>query len=351
MKKIFTFLLLVICTVSYGQNPALQEIFILYASGDYKQVIQKTGEFMLTDSTNLDCRNMLGRALTETGDYQSAIPHLKYAVQKDHQNSYVKAWSSGYLGPCYYMLKDFDNSVASLKASMDLNATKYATGYARYMYVLFGYDDFFKDWKTEESQNIRFHFQSMTDQEIESFMKTREKAFQQINEYFKITLPKKIDYFVWNSREDAKRILNANLGFANPGYCVIHSHYQQTKGHEMTHVISHYLTKEIKKTALINEGTAVCFDLTSEDKEKLVLDRLAANKVKIDIKELWVNFRKYPEEITYPLSGLFVKEMIDKLEKEKFLLFFADQSYENAKAMLGDELDKMIRDFEMKFNN
>jgi len=76
MKKIFTFLLLVICTVSYGQNPAFQEIEKLYVSRDFKQVIQKTREYILTDSTNVDYRGLLGRALSDIGDYKSSIPHL-----------------------------------------------------------------------------------------------------------------------------------------------------------------------------------------------------------------------------------------------------------------------------------
>ena len=76
-------------------------------------------------------------------------------------------------------------------------------------------------------------------------------------------MPKKIDFFVWTSREDAKKLMNAKLGFAKPSFCVVHSHYQQTKGHEMTHVIANYTSKISNKTRFINEGTAVCFDQTN----------------------------------------------------------------------------------------
>jgi hypothetical protein len=206
------------------------------------------------------------------------------------------------------------------------------------------------DWKIVESDNFRFYFQNMSDADIKKYISSREIAFKNINEFFESELPRKIDFFVWDSRDDAKKLLNVNLGFADPGFCIVHSHFQQTKGHEMTHVISYYSTRMINKSGLINEGTAVCFDQTNQDKEKIVKDWIISNNQKVSVKELWSNWNDYPEELTYPLSGLFVKELIDNFGRDKFIEFFGNQTYDNAKLIFGEKLDIVIKDFENKLN-
>ena len=191
----------------------------------------------------------------------------------------------------------------------------------------------------------------MSDADIEKYLSSREVAFQNINKFFNSDIPKKIDFFVWNSRDDAKKLLRANLGFADPGFCIVHSHYQQTKGHEMTHVISNYSTAIIKKTGFINEGTSVYFDQTNQDREQMVKDWIKTNDKKITIREIWMNWNNYPAELSYPLSGLFIKELINNFGRNEFIEFFGNQTYDNAKLVFGDKLDKVIKDFENKINS
>jgi tetratricopeptide (TPR) repeat protein len=300
------------------------------------------------DPQNIDYTAVLGRALVDIGQYSEAIPLLKFVAEND--NSWQKAWSVGYLGSAYFMLADYENSKAALQTATQLNITKNATAYAGRNWLLFGYDPFFADWKTGETAHIRFHFQNMGATEMESFMQSREKAFETINSFFGSVLPKKIDFFVWQSKDDALKILKANLGFADPQFCVIHAHFQQTRGHELTHVISGYSGKIQKKTGLINEGTAVCFDLSNNNRKEMVKTWVQTNNLKIDIKDAWNNWSKYPQELSYPLSGLFVEELISRFGKEKFLEFFTNQTYENALKVFGLETDTVIEEFQNSFN-
>jgi len=106
----------------------------------------------------------------------------------------------------------------------------------------------------------------------------------------------------------------------------------------------------LQKTSLINEGTSVCFDLSDNNSEESVLNWVKANNQKIDIKNIWSDWTKYPEEFSYPLSGLFVKEIIMKFGREKFLVFFTNQSYKNAKSVFGNDIDILIEEFENKYN-
>lgn len=350
MKKIITSIFVLMSLSTFGQNLILEELWKLYQSQDYDKVIERAKPLLETDSLKVELNLLLGRTYADKGNFKIAIPYLDYTVNNETQNSWRKAWALGYLGTCHFMLQDYDNSKKVTKKCIELNATKIATQYAYKRNLLFGFDEFYKNWKIIESDNFRFHFQNMSDSDIKNYISSREIAFQNINKFFDSNLPKKIDFFVWDSREDAKKILSVDLGFADPGFCIVHTHYQQTKGHEMTHVISNYSTKIVRKIGLINEGTSVCFDQTNQNREQMVKDWIKSNNKKITIGEIWTNWKDYPVELTYPLSGLFVKELIDNFGRDKFIEFFGNQTYDNAKLVFGDKLDKVIEEFEKKIN-
>lgn len=351
MRRFFTLIFTLTSLISFGQNSTIDDLWKLYNSRDFKSVLDKSKMILVNDPDNIDLNLMTGRSYTDLGDYKNALPYLDLAVEKDTTKSWQKAWAYSYLGTCYFMLQDYNKSESSLNECIKLNTTQNATNNSYGQTLLFGFNEFYKTWKTVETNNFRFHFQNMNATEIEKYASEREVAYKNINAFFKSTLPKKIDFYVWESREDAMRILKANLGFAKPDYCIVHTHYQQTIGHEMTHVISNFSTKFLGKTGLINEGTAVYFDQTNQNKEQIVKDWLKANDKKISIGEIWTSWKNYPEVLTYPLSGLFVKELIDNFGQEKFIEFFGNQTYKNAKIVFGDRLDKVISDFENKINS
>src|SRR5690606_29869589 len=97
----------------------------------------------------------------------------------------------------------------------------------------------------------------------------------------------------------------SDLGFANPNFCIVHTHYQQTIGHEMTHVISHYTSEILNKSRFINEGTAVYFDQSRQDRLKQIKHWMATNNNQISVKDFWENGATYSEEVLYPLSVLY----------------------------------------------
>ena len=350
MRKIFTSIFILTSIISSGQNAAIEDLWKLYNSQDLKTVIEKAKPLIEKDPNNVDLNLLMGRSFADQADFKNALPYLELTVKNDNNNSWQKAWALSYLGTCYFMLQDYNNSESSLNDCIKLNATKNATNTAYGQALLFGFNEFYKTWKIVETDNFRFHFQDMSATGVEKYISEREVAYKEINGFFKSTLPKKIDFFVWESREDAMKVLHANLGFSKPNFCIVHLYYQPTIGHEMTHVISNYTTEIKNKTRFINEGIAVCFDLSNQDKLKLLKDYIAANNKQVAIKDCWENGDKYGEEILYPLSGLFVKELIDSFGKEKFLEFFKNQTYDNAKLVFGNKLDLIIEELEKKIN-
>ena len=195
------------------------------------------------------------------------------------------------------MTQKYDESEKSLNACISLNATRNATNDAYGKSLLFGFNEFYKTWKIVETDHFRFHFQNGNNADLEKYIALREKAYQKINDFFKSELPKKIDFYVWESREDAKKILRLDLGFAKPNFCIVHTLYQQTIGHEMTHVISDFTPAISNKTRFINEGTAVCFDLSRQDRLKQIKDWIVTNNKQISIRDFWDNGAAYAEEI------------------------------------------------------
>lgn len=350
MRQFLTSILILTSLIVFGQNSQIDNLWKLYNSHDFKSVIGKAKTLLENEPDNIDINLIIGRSYTDLGDFKSAVNFLETTVTNDNNNSWRKAWALSCLGTCYFMLQDYDDSETSLNECIELNATKNATNNAYGQTLLFGFNEFYKTWKTVETDNFCFHFQDMNDTEIENYTILREVAFKEINDFFKNSLPKKIDFYVWQSRDDAKKILRANLGFSKPNFCIVHTFYQQTIGHEMTHVISNYTSDISKKTRFINEGTAVCFDQSHQDRLKQIKDWISANNNQIRIKDCWENGDGYAEDILYPLSGLFVKELIDNFGEKKFLEFFGNQTYDNAKLVFGDKLDKVIQEFENMIN-
>ncbi|HYF68981.1 MAG TPA: tetratricopeptide repeat protein [Ohtaekwangia sp.] len=349
----FTRILMTFFTLSslsaLAQNTTYDDLWKLYNSRDFKSVIEKVKPRLEHEPNNIDLNLIIGRTFADQENYDDAVPYLESTVKNDNFNSWRKAWALGYLGTCYFMLQRYEDAERSLNACIHLNATKNATNDAYEKLLLFGYDEFYKRWKTVETENFRFHFQRMDDVEIKKYTSVRERAYREINDFFRSSLPKKIDFYVWDSKDDAKRILRSDLGFSKPHLYLVHTFHEQTIGHEMTHVISHSVNTSVK-TRFINEGTAVCFDRSQRDRLKQIKRWIEINNKQISIMDYWKNGHKHDDEILYPLSGLFVEALIHQFGRDKFIEFLMNQTYENARAVFGDELDKLIQEFENKIN-
>lgn len=332
-----------------AQDPRIENLWKLYGAGQREEAIAQATALRSADVDQAAVSLLLGRANADEGKYKEAIPYLDFVVT--HANKkWDKAWALGYLGTCYFMQERYDESEMALEKAMELNATENATTYAKTKMLLFGFDEFYKSWSVTSSKHFNFHFQNMPAKDMSAFVARAEESFEIINNFFQSELPKKIDFFVWASKEDAKKVLHRDVGFSSPGFCVTHSHFEQTRGHEMTHVISNYSAKIYKRTGLINEGTGVCFDLANRDDQQKVKDWVKSNGKTVSVTDLWTNWNIYPAEVSYPLSGLFVQALIDEFGKPRFIEFFRDQTYENGKLVFGEKLDDVIGEVENSVN-
>jgi tetratricopeptide (TPR) repeat protein len=323
---------------SFAQTAGQVREFFETKSYDYaikygKDVIdQKKDEY--------DTYLLVGRSYNAKYKFAEAIPYLERAKSLKQVPDWVTAWALCELGFSYYATGNKKLSSQNLNGCIKLNATKNSQKTAlRYTWV-FGFDPFYSNWTTEISENFNFYFQDSTF-EPDAFIKLHEKAFDSLSTFFNCKLPHKIDFFVWAKDTDqlAKTMMRP-LAFSKPEFTVVHASRSNSPAHEIMHHILYYAFPDSKNNELITEGTCVYFDLSGRNNLKKLKDDKSTSEIKV--KEYWERGDKFKAEILYPLGGELVKRIFEKFGKEKFILFMADQSLENAYRVFGKELDEVI---------
>jgi tetratricopeptide (TPR) repeat protein len=323
-----------------------KEIWDYYSQRNLEKTVKFGKQALQKDPNNPQINLAIGRALADSKNFKKAIPYLKKGSFNENNADWVRAWSLGYLGVCYYVTDNYKLSKKSLKKCIQLKATKNSIKYAQKRIKLFQMSKIFDSWDIFETENLRIHFQNKNQiKDVKSYISGREEAYQAINGFFKADLYKKIDYFIWNDRNQAKMILGRELGFANSDLCLINSANNQTRGHELTHILLDYGIQPIKKTRFINEGVAVYFDQTNRDRYKIARESL--NQIELNIIDLWDNPEKYPSKYNYTVGGAFIGFLLENGGESKFKKLLANQSSESA-AEIYDEFEKLIDEFEKR---
>lgn len=290
----------------------------------------------------------LAKAYNVLNEFEIAISFLQKAEKQAKENwqfsaVYVELIES------YFAIGNFEKAKEYYNKALNVDGTEATLKKQQELSILLGLDPMFQNWTTFETKNIRFHFQDISVlKNVKEYTAEREKAFVKIRKFFSSELPKKINFFIWTSNEEAFQKLGRRLDFSNPRYCISHARTGTTKGKEIAHSISFWSDSSMNITHLIYEGIGVFFDQI--DIDKILLAKSAIQGQSIDIKKVWVNPEDYPNEILRPVAGAFVAKLIS-LDKKKFLELCRNQSYQNARYIYGDELNKIIFEFNKDLNN
>lgn len=133
--------------------------------------------------------------------------------------------------------------------------------------------------------------------------------------------------------------MGKTIGFIYSDLCIINSRIEQTKGHEVTHIISDHGIYPIQKNQLLNEGIAVAFDLTNRDRIEMAN---SANSAKLSIKEFMDNIIDYPESVVYPIGGALITYLRNEGDDESLKSLIQNQTWENLIEIYGE---KKIEEF------
>ena len=345
MKKIIYLTLILISNFCFSQKKEMMEAIMKKQPDKAIEIGQK---LLQTDPNSFETNFLFSKAYNEKYDFKNALTFIEKSqnlTKEDWQKSWILVESI----QTYYGLGKITEAKSIYEKAKQIKGTKNSETELKYWGILLGFDDLYKDWKTVESQNLIFHFQSsISDEKIKFIVKSRQDAFENINSVFNSKLPKKIDFFVWDLESNFNSYLNKNLGFTKPEFCISHNRINQSAGHEIAHNISHWTNSQNTKTRFINEGIGVFFDQNNINKLKLAQEANINNP--ITIKKMWENGNEVDESLLYPISGAFI-EFLFKYNKEKFLKLAENQTYESAKKIYDGKIDKLIEEFNKKLKN
>ena len=274
--------------------------------------------------------SIVGRSYADLNQFQNAIPFLEKGATIENGPDGVKAWSYGYLGRCYYFTNNVQKSKECLEKCISLRATENSVRYGKNHLESFQISDFYGSWETLETEHFIFHFQNANNlSSKEQFTKDREDAYTQINKFFNAKPYKKIDFYVWDKPEQAKEKLGRELGFANSYSCIINSRNNQTRGHEITHILCNIGMEANNQTKLISEGIAVYFDQTNRDRYEIAKESIRGKE--IDLIDLWKNKNPFPEEYFYTVGPALIAYLFENGTEDQIKQLLKDQSLESAK--------------------
>jgi O-methyltransferase involved in polyketide biosynthesis len=101
----------------------------------------------------------------------------------------------------------------------------------------------------------------------------------------------------------------------------------------------------VKTTAFINEGVAVYFDESGQDRFAAARTLLAGKD--INIRDLWENPVNFPEEYNYAVGGAWIAYLFKNGTTEQIKKLLKDQPVASAKAIY-PELDVLAYNFAEK---
>ncbi len=321
-------------------------VSLIYAQ-KYQELLTRGRSYLEKDPNDASAYELMGQAYHELQNYDTMVWYQEKSLELDKGKTLISCWAHITLGRFYYMKGDNVKAKAELEKSINKKATARMRNFSLTLIRSFGLDPFYDKWHVTETEHIRFHFQdTLGVPEYRNFIQAHENAYTSINKTFEATLPKKLDMYCWNSKDDAKKFLLRPLGYTYAHSCVIHSHNSQTKGHEITHALSFWGwdTHSVYANRLINEGMAVAFDMSMVD--KYAQARQAIQNIYIgDIKNIWLSPTHYSEQVLYPIAGAFVHFLKGKSSPEQFKQLIKDQSMANAQIIYGADFDKLMQEF------
>lgn len=312
----------------------------LYQEGKLTETITEGQQICAEYPFDILANYYTGRAMVDDKQFSAAIPYLKRATTNEAPRS-MAAWAHGYLGISYYISDDILSAQRELRRVLALKATPNSVQFAEKYLRLFQLSNEYNDWRIVEMEYIRFHVQpdhGISD--LLDYCGQRLDAYKKINAFFEADLPKKIDFYVWSNPAQGRESLERNVGFANSNLCIINARVQQSKGHEITHILCDYGLGVAAKNRLINEGVAVLFDQTKRDRISLAKTVLPAD---FSLEKMFRSPDEYEEDILYPIGGAFIEYLLNEGGEELLKELLRDQRWNNLLDLYGWDI---VDDFE-----
>lgn len=161
------------------------------------------------------------------------------------------------------------------------------------------------------------------------WLATRKDAFTKITNFLNVKWSYgPIKYYVFNDKKQGEQ-MGLTLGFANPYASAVYTTFDQTPGHELTHLIAYRINNGLRIwSGVANEGLSTLLDQSGRNYH-LLAKYMIENQIGFP-KLLGDNFRQ--NKYGYWLGASFVKYLIDTYGIDTYKKFFAQEEYPEKEA-------------------
>ncbi len=339
-------------TFGFPADSVNDESWRLYSSDQYDKLFERDSIKELKPVQRDLVKYLIGRIKVQNWENEAAVKILESVLVKDPENEssdWIIGFSRIYLARAYFCLGNIDKAKTLLLKASKMIQLPQVTKQAKDLILRMGFADEFKSWSLLESSDLRIHYSpAFPESEKEAYLKERQNAFDYIKEVFQAALPRKIDLYVWESEEEAKKMGILRLSFARADLCSVYLRKNASIGHELTHVICRYGALEAYPNPFLMEGVAVRFDFTGEDKLERAVHHMVRLGLKepVTIKEVWNNFWGVDSYISYPLSGSFMQFIHQKWGDKRFRDFFNKTGVKSFDKIADPEFKGIVFEFE-----
>jgi hypothetical protein len=342
-------LLLTFCA-SLGAQP-MDSITMLSRAGRLQEAagLARAAAEQAPDDPQANLR--AGGILVRLAQYDHAMPYLERVRSLSHADAWQQGWARTQLARARLGLGDTVVARSELAELLGMDFGRNTQAEAAALLSKVGGHPALDEWSFVRTVHLRVHFppHSRVEDRL-AFAARMESAYRRLREFFG-ELPGVADLYIWNSSVEAEAAMFRPLGFARPEYLLVHMRPEQTPGHELTHLFSVHAGSTTRRTRFIDEGTSVAFNLVEANRMREARQAMRMTGTReVSVARFWDDREAVPELLLYPVAGAFVERLIARRGREPFMRLLQRQTLEEARAIYGEELDSIIRDFERELN-
>lgn len=211
-----------------------------------------------------------------------------------------------------------------------------------------------------ETEHYIFHVApgSLAAQDVQIIAAEQETSYRYIHHMLGLVMEEKINYYLFNSREEVGRAIERKFGIYSPNngcavseneiYAVYNQEIKCIGPHEDTHVLAFALGRPA--SSFLEEGLACAMDAQWWGVDNHTWVRYyRKNGGCPSINELlhmdWQTFGKMDCSVTYPVAGSFVTWLLLRFGREKFFQIYTAEDYDAAENILGSKFDALEADY------
>lgn len=348
MKKwffLFFMLTLILSFKAFGSSEKNYENAIkCWGEQNYYPAIHFINKALNDEPENSEYLLLKGRLLYLTGQDSGALKILNKTLSLNPKG-WVLQWTYIELGKINLAKENYTGAKQCFQNAVNTsgseNAKKEALFYLNLPNV---------SWLKKESKHFAFYYEK-GDEISSADMKKCEEHYNVFTEFFGIKTDKKIKYYKYINPDRKEQLTGfGGYGKVMPYRYELHSAYS-FHPHEITHILSITIGNP---PAMMAEGLAVLYGWKEGWQGKpfdfWVKEYIKENKL-LPLEEIskTVNFRKYPEDITYPEAASFLEFLIKKYGVEKFKAVYKNADEENIDSAFKKIYGKNLKELEKEW--